>query len=252
VRKYLILLLGLIAAVGCGGRARHLATGSYERGEAQFQDEAYLEAIDDLKLFIRRNPTDERADDAQFYVARSHQEREDYPVAAVEFEILRKDYPNSEGFDESYFQQGMCYVEQIPRIETEQSVTRDAIEHFRRYLRDRPEGTFREAAEARVTELQLRLDEKTMRAVVHYLRLKEFESAAIYLDVFLKERSDSQLAPEALFYQARAERELDHAVAAEASLRQLIQRFPDHELASKAAKQLGEQAAEAPDPEGTS
>ncbi|HEX9640625.1 MAG TPA: outer membrane protein assembly factor BamD [Candidatus Krumholzibacteria bacterium] len=250
--KFLTLLLTLLVVVGCGGRARHMATGSFERGEAQFLDEAYVDAIDDLKLFIRRNPTDDRADDAQFYIARSHQERKDYPVAAVEFEILRKDYPNSEWFDEAYFQQGMCYLEEVPRIEIEQTVTRDAVDHFRRYLRDLPDGAFVAPATAHVAELQLRLDEKMMRAIDHYMKLQKYRAAAIYIGVFLTDRSDSVLVPRALFLQARAERKLDHAEAADNSLRQLIERFPEHELASKAAKELGESASRSRGSEGTS
>jgi outer membrane protein assembly factor BamD len=249
----LFIIVATVATVaGCGGRARHMATGSFERGEAQFLDEAYIDAIDDLKLFIRRNPTDDRADDAQFYIARSHQEREDYPVAAVEFEILRKDYPNSEWFDEAYYQQGMCYLEEVPRIEIEQTVTRDAMEHFQRYLRDLPDGAFVAAAAAHVAELQLRLDEKMMRAIDHYMKLRKYKAASIYLEVFLRERSDSVLAPRALFLQARAERKLDHAEAADDSLRQLIERYPEHELASKAAKQLGQTAPRSSGSEGTS
>lgn len=214
--------------------------GSFERGFAEFEDEAYLEAIDDLKLFIRRNPTDPRSDDAQFFIGRAHQERFDFPVAAVEFEILRKDYPNSDWFDEAYYQQGMCYVEQVPRYELEQSVTRDAIAHFQRYLRDVPDGAFQNEAQKQVDELQLILDEKRMEAVRHYLRVHQPGAARVYLDVFLDERPDSPFAAEALFMSAKVRRQLADFEGARQNLEELVQRFPEHKLASRAQRELAD------------
>lgn len=234
----LLALITVAWLAACGGAAGNFPAGSFERGEIEFQDENFLDAIDDLKLFIRRNPTDDRSDDAQLMIARAYMAKEDYPVAAVELEILRKDYPDSPLFDEAYYLQGLCYAEQVPRIELHQEVTRDAIVHFERYLRDQSEGAYRPQAEQQIADLRLHLDEKLMSAVRLYLRRGHWSSAEIYLESFVAERPQSQLMPEALYLQAGLRAREDGAAAALPLYQELAQRFPDSSFAGKAREKL--------------
>jgi outer membrane protein assembly factor BamD len=234
----------LVAALGCGGAAGRFASGSFERGSVEFEEENYLDAIDDLKLFIRRNPTDERAPEAQMMIAKAYMQREDYPVAAVELEILRKDYPNSALFDDAFYLQGVCYVEQVPRIELQQQVTRDAVDHFTRYLRDLPQGTHRDEATRQLATLNLHLDEKTLAAARHYVKVRRWAAARVYLRSFVAERTESQLMPDALYLLAETERKTDEAVSARGHLEELVRRFPEHPLAISARSELDEDDAQ--------
>ena len=161
----------LTGAIGCSHPGSGLPVGSYERGIAEYEGERYLDAVQTLRLYVRRNPTDPRVDEAQYHIGLARFENDEYAVAAVEFEILRNDYPNSELIEDAWIMEGMCYVEQVPSIHHEQSVTRRALDHFLRYLQEFPDGERSEDAREQVDALRLHLDRKRMSNIRLYRRL---------------------------------------------------------------------------------
>ena len=231
------IVVALIPA-GCSHPGKGLQTGSFERGWAEFEGERWYDAVESLKLFVRRNPTDPRVDEAQFLIGRARFENEDYPVAAVEFEILRRDYPNSPRVEEAWYMEGLCYVNQLPPIHHEQKVTRRAIAHFRRYLAEYPAGERRADAERELAALQRHLDENDLAAVRLYRRLGRPKSALISLDVALEEQRRSDLRPEMLVLAGELHRELRDQVQARARWESLVSEYPDHELARRAERAL--------------
>ena len=232
----LSLLVGLVA--GCSHPGKGLAPGSYERGVAEFEGGRYFDAVEDLKLFVRRNPTDPRADDAQFHIAMARFEDEDYPVAAVEFEILRTDYPNSELVEDAWYMEGLCYVEQVPPIEKDQKVTYEAIDHFERYLREYPQGTRADEAREQIRRLQLHLDQKILAGARLYRRLGRLRAALVTDEVLLTDRPQSELRPQALFFAAEMHEKLGEIDEARAVYRQLQEEFPGHALSERARRRL--------------
>lgn len=233
----LTLALGALVA-GCGGAYKGYPSGSFERGKAQFDDEKWFESVEDLRVFIRRSPTDPRAPEAQYMIGMARYNDEDFPVAAVEFEILRNDYPTSELADDAWYMQGMCYVEQVPRTALDQATTRQAVEHFARYLREYPAGKHRAEVEAQLRELNLHLDRKEFDAARLYRRQKQWQAAAVTVDTLLELRPDSQLRPEALLLSGEVHaRQLQTDAAIEA-YRTFLRDYPDHPRAREARRGL--------------
>lgn len=228
----------LVTLAGCGHPGKELPLGTYERGYAEFEGEYYQDAIENLKLFIRRSPTDDQADDAQFYVARAHMESGDYPVAAVEFEILRSDYPNSELVEEAFYMEGLCYVEQVPKIELDQTMTVKAIEHFRRYLRSFPDGEHREQAREELEKLELRMDEKRLRAIRLYRKMGRYEAAYVSLQALMEDRPQTPVRGDLLFMQGVLAERLDRPEEARRSWSELLQLYPDHPRVAEVRKAL--------------
>jgi outer membrane protein assembly factor BamD len=224
------VLLLVVAAAGCSHPGKGLSPGTYERGLVEFDDGRYYEAIEDLKLFIRRNPTDDRVEAAQMHIGLARYQDEDYPVAAVEFEILRNDYPNSEFVEEAWYMQGMCFVKQVPRLDQEQSVTVEGITHFERFLAEFPESARRADAERELAALWRHLDKKQLSAVELYRDLGKKRAALVTLEVLLEDRPRSELRPRLLFLAAELHKELGETEAAQRRLDQLAREFPDHEL----------------------
>lgn len=230
-----LLLLGLGA---CAHPGKDLPVGSYERGVAELEGEHYLDAIEDLKLFLRRNPTDELADDAQFAVAQAYQRSGDHAVAAVEYEILRKDFPTSELAEEAFYQEGMCYVEQVPPIELEQSATRRALAHFQRYLAEYPDGERHGDAQEQIDQLSRHLDRKELEAARLYARLGNWRAVEVTLAASLAAGTGSELRPDMLLLRGRALRKLDREEEARAVFRELVEQHPGHPLAARATSLL--------------
>jgi len=205
---------------------------------AESEGGAHLEAIEDLRLFIRRSPTDDRADDAQYQIGVARMEMGDYPVAAVEFEILRTDYPNSDLVDDAFYMEGMCYAEQVPDLRLEQSITRKAVNHFQRYLREFPNGSHRTEVEAKLEELHRHLDQKALDSVRLYRRLNRTRAAQVTLSAILSERPGSPLRPQMLLLAGDLYRDLREYDLAQESWARLVAELPDHPLSEQARRRL--------------
>ena len=242
-----MFVLGLLLAAGCSHPGRGFAPASYERGIAEFEGERYLDAVETLRLFIRRNPTDERVDEAQYHVGMARFRNEEYAVAAVEFEILRNDYPNSELVEDAWMMEGLSYVEQVPSIHHEQAVTRRALAHFTRYLREFPTGERRDEAVEQVNSLQLHLDRKEFAGVKLYERLGRKRAALVSVEAMLEERPDSQLRPEALMLAGDLHAELGELDEARARWREILDRHGTSALAPRAQERLSRRGGEAGD-----
>lgn len=238
-----LLVFSFLLPTACSHPGKGLQTGSFERGLAEFEGERWYDAVETLKLFVRRNPTDPRVDEAQYHIGLARFEDEDYPVAAVEFEILRKDYPDSPRVEDAWYMEGLCYVKQVPPIHLEQDVTRKALDHFRRYLAQYPEGERRADIEREARALQRHLDEKDLATVRLYRRLGKPEAAWITLEVMLDERRTSELRPQMLFMAGELHRELEQDEQAREAWNTLTAEFPDHELAARAQRALRDLAA---------
>lgn len=233
-----VLLLVALLPSACSHPGKGLETGSIERGLAEFEGERWFDAVETLKLFVRRNPTDPRVDEAQYHIGLARFEDEDYPVAAVEFEILRKDYPSSPRVEDAWYMEGLCYVKQVPPIHLEQAVTRKALDHFRSYFAAFPNGERRSEMEREALALQRHLDEKDLATVRLYRKLGKPAAALITLDVVLEERRASELRPQMLFLAGELHRDLEQQAEARAAWDQLVNEFPEHELSRRAQRAL--------------
>ncbi len=239
-------ILGLLLFAGCSGAAGKLPVGSYERGIAEFEDEHYFEAIEDLKLFVRRNPTDPKVDEAQYQIAMARYKDKDYPVAAVEFEILRTDYPNSARVDDAWYMEGLCYRQQAPSLAHDQTPTRRALEHFQRYLRQFPNGARHEDAEREALALQERLDRKRLQAAVLYRRLGRPRAALVTLEALLEDRPDSVLRPEMLWMAGNLALATGDADMAGDYWQKIVDESPESTFGPQATKALAELRSETP------
>ncbi len=234
-----ILALALLALfLGCGHPGGHLPEGSYERGLAEYEGGAVLEAIEDLKLFIRRNPQDPLAPDAQFMVGKSYMETQDYPVAAVEFEILQVDYPRSPLTDDAGYLEAMCYAKQVADYRLDQTSTELAVEKLTNYLRAHPTGKFVAEAQDELTKLQGVLDRKRYEAAAFYAGRGYYEASQRVLRNVMEDSPDSPIRPEMLLLMGDLEIKLGEFDSAERHLRELVDRWPDNRLAGSAEKRL--------------
>lgn len=235
---FAMLAGALVVLGGCGGAYKGLSAGSFERGEAEYNDESWYDAVEDLRTFIRRAPTDPRAPQAQYMIGMSRYNDEDYPVAAVEFEILRSDYPTSDLVDESWYMQGMCYVQQVPSTQMDQATTHQAVDHFVKYLREYPGGNHRAEVEEQLSELNRHLDQKDLDSARLYRRLKRWQAAAVTIDTLLETRPDSELRPEMLLLSGDVHARRFELQAARSAYEQFLRDYPDHDGANRARSAL--------------
>jgi outer membrane assembly lipoprotein YfiO len=237
-RWTLALLLALACAglAACGAKNPY-AAGTFERGEFYHERGKHHEAVAALETFVRQNPTDSLAAQAQFLKAMSYMELKEYPLAAVELKILRQDFPTSPLVEDAYFQEGVAYFEQVGRLERDISGAYDARRHFLRFLQAYPNTRFRPQVEDILRDISDLVVRKKLNAARVYRARGRREAVLVVMDTILAEEADSRLLDRVLLERWRAARRVGDEEKAAESLRRLLADYPDSPFAEAARQE---------------
>jgi outer membrane protein assembly factor BamD len=129
----------------------------------------------------------------------SHYKREEYILAAYEFDYLLKNYPTSEFSEQGRFDMAMCYYNLSPTYDLDQTYTRYAITSFQLFLELYPNSTLAGDAEAKVSALRNKLAQKTFMSAEVYKKMDDYKAAIIYYDQVLADYFESDFADDALY-----------------------------------------------------
>jgi len=250
-----VLALALLSLAGCGTANPHGA-GTYQRGAVYFEKGKHERAVDAFAQFLRRSPSDSLAPQAQLLKARSYMEMGEYPLAAVELQILRQEYPTSDEVEEAYFLEGVAYYEQLGRVERDVSAGYDARNIFRNYVETFPDSPRVDEARTYLRRISDLIVRKQLGVADVYGRLKRWEAVAIVLDRTIETERDSQLRDSLYWRRAEVARRLDQPATAVRLLRRLVREYPESHFAGRARNALadlsadaGEGEDDAPDPD---
>lgn len=229
------LALGQLAGCGAGNP---YPVGSYERGLFFVEEEMYPEAVTALDNFIRHNPTDSLAAEAQYQKAMTYMSMDEYPLASVELQILRKDYPTSDRVEEAYFREGEAYLFQVGRIERDITGAYEARLLFLNFVREYPNSRFLPEVTEHMLDISDLMVEKRLQQVKVYRQLGRHEAVAITLDDVLREEASSRILDEVLMARAEAALKLVDPDTARTMLERLLAEYPDSRRTGKAERML--------------
>ncbi len=228
-----------LALSGCGAGNPH-RVGTYERG-AFFADRGKdVEAVTAFEAFVRRSPTDSLAALAQYRKAQSYMNLREFPLAAVEFQILRKDYPTSELIEDAMFQEGVAYFAQVGRVERDITGAYEARLHFLKFSQEYPGSERMPEVVEYMQEISDLMVRKRLAQVKVYRQLGRHEAVAITLDELIKDEAASRLLPEVLWQRARNANRLVDPETEEAMYRRLVDEYPDSPEAGRARRRLAD------------
>ncbi len=238
--RNLILLstLLVLVAAGCGMNNPH-PMGSYDRAWAFQQAGKHQEAVDAYGQFLRRSPTDSLAALAQFHKAAAYVDLKEFPLAVVEYRILRQEYPTSALVEEAMYRECEARFLQVGRIERDITSGHEARDSFLAFLQTYPTSPWRPAVEERLVDIADIVVRKQLKSVDLYRRMGKDESAAIVLDRLLETERKSTLRDMLFWERAETARELEDADAETTALEGLLEEFPDSDLADDARRRLG-------------
>ena len=92
----IILLLSLLISCKSSDVEKPLtAEERFGIGMKEFQDENYIEAINEFSVVTLQYPGSSVSDDAQYYLGECRFLREEYLLAAYEYEALKRNMPAS-------------------------------------------------------------------------------------------------------------------------------------------------------------
>ena len=225
--------LGALAA-GCGG-GNPYPPSTLDRADFFAGKGQRLEAVAAYEAFVRHNPTDSLAAEAQFRKAMIYMELKDYPLAAVEFQILRKDFPTSDRVEEALYQEGVAYRQQVGDIARDASGAIEARAHFQRFRTTYPQSTRLAAVDAALAEISDVLVRKRLAQVQVFRQLGRWQAVAAVLDGLLTDEPGSTLVPQVLWERGLAAEKLEDRDGAAKFYARLATEFPLDRRAVQAA-----------------
>jgi len=207
---------------------------AFRIAKRKFDDKDYLEAIDDFSLIKIKFPGTSVSDKAQFYLADSYYHRDEYILAAYEFESMLKNYPLSPLLPETRYKLGLCYYNLSPKYSLDQEFTRYAIEELELYIELYPEDKNVRDAEKKLNELKDKLAYKYYRTGILYMKMDDYKAASLYFRSVYEEFVDSDWADDAMIGEADALINAKKNDEAKRVLERFYKLFPKSKLKSKA------------------
>jgi tol-pal system protein YbgF len=113
------------------------AKGAGEEAEKKAYDEAlklmdrkeFRKAISQFQEFLKNNPNSEFADNAQYWIGECHYALKEFDQAILEFDAVRRKYPNGDKVPAALLKQGFAFAELGDRVDA-RLILQELIERY--------------------------------------------------------------------------------------------------------------------------
>ena len=166
---------------------------TYERGMEYFEKDNYIKAEEIFTFIIYNDPGGAYADDAQFYLAETYYEREEFLLAISEYDRLIRRMKNSSFVEDAFWRKTEAYCELSPDYRLQRDMTDKALRYLYDFVDIYPESKYIDDAQKKIMEMREKLARKLLASASLYDTLREYESAIFYYDSILDEYSDTRL-----------------------------------------------------------
>jgi outer membrane protein assembly factor BamD len=259
VKAGLVVLLGaiVISWAGCSSARRFDPTpeGEFEQAYYYYEKSDFTKAIEFFKQVIYKYPGSELVEQARYYLADSYFQNEDHILAANEFELLNREFPQGQFADVALFKAGLSYAAMSRRPERDQTETRKAMDTFQTLLTKYPNTEYADTVRAHVDQMKDKLARKELKTALFYFDREIYESSIIYLKSVISNYPESTVMPQTLYHLCKASRVMGYPDDAEDALAWLCRDFPDSDEArelcpTKRAEQKNDSLTGAPSSDG--
>jgi outer membrane protein assembly factor BamD len=163
-------------------------------------------------------------------------QREEYILAAYEFEYLLKNYATSSFIVQDRYQLAMCYYNLSPKYDLDQTYTHYAINEFQNFLELYPTDKLATDAEARIKELKNKLAFKEFKTGDLYSKMGNYKAAIYYYELVLQDYFDSDYADNALYSKIQMLILRKNYSDARIEIERFERKFPKSNFLSKVSK----------------
>lgn len=215
----------------------------YRLGVGYHQEGRWDKAIEALQRLLFQDPGHPKADSAQFLVADSYFEDEQYLTAASEFLRLAQNRPAGPMADDARYRACVSYTQLSPRPELDQKYTYEAINQCRSVRLLYPQSPYAEEAQARINELTNKLARKYYLTGRYYFERRAYDSAIIYFEHLLENYRDTEVEPAAMLRLYQSYQRVGYVQEANQIRARLLEEYPNsleaQELESMATDGVG-------------
>ena len=198
----------------------------------------FTDAIPLLKTYITNNAGSVDVDHAVYLLGQCDLDSRDYAAAAVEFERLLREFPESDSSGSAAFQLGAAYFGQSRPPDFDQEFTVKAINQWRQYQQNYPGHWLGPESEHRIQLARMRMATKWINDAHLYVKLRDLGPARAYYHRVEDEYGDLPQLADAWVGLARCDVLEKHTTEAIQRLREVESRFAGRPIAAVAAREL--------------
>lgn len=171
----------VIGAAGCAGwfgkEEEKTASELAAEGQAYFEDEKYLKAIEVYENLRDWYPYSKYTKTAELRIADAHYHQGNYEQALAEYEYYESMHPGDKKIPYVIYQIGMCHYERIKSIDRTQVPTKKALEAFSRLRSRFPESRYSGKAGSKIKECREKLAGHEFYVGRFYFKSGHYEAA---------------------------------------------------------------------------
>jgi len=230
--KRLALLVITLATTACGAADPYRgipADPLFARGQAEFEEEDWSNAVEILERVTLAFPDFERLADARFLLARAYYEDEKYITANQEFLNFLSRHPGSERVPEAALWTCRSVAAQSRIPQRDQSETERAAGVCQGVASDYTGIDDEVAAQAReiFNEMRSRLAKKAFDNGEFYTARQQWDPAIIYFEKVVEEYADTEWAPRAIVEIMEAYGQVGYEDEVQRWRERLLNSYPD-------------------------
>jgi outer membrane protein assembly factor BamD len=140
-----------------------------------------------------------KADSVLFYQAMTQYKLNDFIIAGHYFNTFTTYFENSGFIEEAAYMEALCYYQQSPRPELDQTSTYQALDAFRLYMIKYPNSPRVVDCQRTLKELNEKLMEKSLLAARLYYNITDYKASVVALNNCLVEYPDNKYREEIMF-----------------------------------------------------
>jgi len=140
-----------------------------------------------------------KADSVIFYQAMTQYKLNDFIIAGHYFNTFTSYFENSGFIEEAAYMEALCYYQQSPRPELDQTSTYQALDAFRLYMIKYPNSPRVVDCQRILKELNEKLMEKAFLSAKLYYNLSDYKASIVALNNCLIDFPETKLREEIMF-----------------------------------------------------
>lgn len=164
----------------------------FEEARTAFEKENWIESQAQFDVIKLQYPTSAFADDAQYYLAEINYKRSEYILAAFNYSMIRRSYPNSPYAKIALFKAAESYAQLSPSPDRDQDYTRKAIQAYNEFQAVYPVDSLALVSLSRIQDLRNKLAERAYETATFYITTQSRKSALVYFDAVIDEYADTK------------------------------------------------------------
>jgi outer membrane protein assembly factor BamD len=230
MKKILILIVLSLYLWGCSSSvntANMNADQHLAYAKSLYNDEDYLDALNEFQALILQYPGNSIIDDAQYYLAMARFKRAEYIMAAYEFSRLIKNMPASEFVQDAQYMLAECYYQLSPNYSLDQKYTKKAIEEFQAFIDFFPTNSKVPEAEKKITEMNDKMAHKEYNSASIYEKMDDYNAALLYYTDVIETYHDTKYAPLSMYDKIKLLLEKNRNEEALVEMSKFLQKYPD-------------------------